>query len=217
MGNSGRLGLAGRGYSSAPDGASEMLEGVRVPIWSTKFLTARWLGPTTPLFESDILPVGTDRLAGTVTSKLDLPLEDAILAFNKHVYILGDVAPGATVRVELSQDRQLSGLLKSNSPKYEPGNVGGGKISRADLMKAVMFHDSQGTSTSERAMANSVLHALDLTGQLALDRPMLVGVVKRPAAQLVLANAPSPPRIDQTTIVRVILPLAKPVGEKSKP
>ena len=54
-----------------------------------------------------------------------------------------------------------------------------------------------------------MLHDLDLTGQLVLDRPMLVARINRPGAQLVLDNAPSTPKIDQTTMLRVILPLNK--------
>ncbi len=49
---------------------------------------------------------GTDRLDGTVTNRQAVPLEDAILAFGKQVYLLGTLAPGATVRVELTQRPQ---------------------------------------------------------------------------------------------------------------
>src|SRR5207253_11441852 len=98
-----------------PPGGSEKLEGVRIPIWSTKLLSGRWFGPAPALVESDLIPAGTDRLVGTVTNRMDVPLEDAIVAYGKHVYQLGRIAPGASVRVELSQDRQLSGLLNSQA------------------------------------------------------------------------------------------------------
>ena len=75
------------------DGAVESLQGVRIPIWSTKCVTARWFGPAAPLVDSDLQPVGTDRLSGTVTNRLDIPLEDAIVAFGKHVYLLGTIGP----------------------------------------------------------------------------------------------------------------------------
>ena len=65
-------------------------------------------------------------------------------------------------------------------------------------------------------MASNPLHDLDLTGQLALDRPMLVARIDRPAAQLVLGNAPAPPKIDQTTMLRVILPLKPAESEDAK-
>ena len=55
-----------------------------------------------------------------------------------------------------------------------------------------MFHDSQSTRTTEPTLGNSALQDLDLTGQLTLDRPMLVARIDRPGAQLVLENAPSP-------------------------
>jgi hypothetical protein len=137
------------------------------------------------------------------------------VAFGKHVYIIGDLAPGESKRVELAQDRQLSGLMKSRSGNVMPDpSAASDRIGRPDLVLALMFHDSQSTFSSERQMANNPLHYLDLTGQLALDRPMLVGRLDRPAARLVLGNAPAPPRIDQTTMLRVILPLGKPPGEE---
>jgi hypothetical protein len=217
MGNTSRIGFSGGGYASMPPGSSEVLEGVRVPIWSTKLLSARWYGPAPAAAEADLLPVGTDRLSGTVTNRLAVPLNDAIVAFGKQVYLLGTVAAGETKRVELSPDRNLSGLLKSRSvnPRTDQESTSG-RISRADLMLALMFHDSQSTASSDRPLASNPLHYLDLTGQLALDRPMLVGRVDRPAARLVLGNAPAPPRVEQTTMLRVILPLGKPPSEDAK-
>lgn len=217
MGGSARIGFSGGGYTSMPPGGSETLQGLRVPIWSTKLLTARWFGPAPALIEADLLPVGTDRLSGTVASRLDQPMEDVILAFGKHVYLLGKVAAGQTVRVELAPDRQLSGLL---SDRCRDGGVvsdhssSTGRISRSALALALMFHDSQGKTTGDRPLASKPLHYLDLTGQLALDRPMLVGRLGRPASRLVLDRAPNPPKVDQTTILRVILPLGKPPAER---
>ena len=51
---------------------------------------------------------------------------------------------------------------------------------------------------------------LDLSGLLALNRPMLVARVKRPGSQLVLTGVRGleNARIDQTTLVRCLLPLA---------
>src|SRR5205823_6643755 len=92
----------------------------------------------------------------------------------------------------------------------DQANQGGSRIARADLMLALMFHDSQNLTTAERPLASTTLHYLDLTGQLSLDRPMLVGAIDRPGTRLVLGNAPVPPQVEQTTMVRVILPLGKP-------
>ncbi len=58
---------------------------------------ARWFGPAGPLVDSDLHPVGTDRLSGTITNRLDIPLEDAIVAFGKQVYLVGTIGPHATI------------------------------------------------------------------------------------------------------------------------
>ena len=213
MGGTNRIGFTGGGYASEPVGGSERLEGVRIPIWSTKLLTGRWFGPAgAPAVESDVTPAGTDRLAGTVTNRLDVPLNDAVLAYGKNVYELKTIAPGATVRVELAADRQLRGFLKDRTRDDLPNAAApASKLNRADLALALMFHDGGTSSVStEASLASNPLHYLDLTGQLALDRPMLVARLERPAARLVLENAPANPRVEQTTMLRVILPLAKP-------
>jgi hypothetical protein len=212
MGNSGRrFSFAGSGYSYQPTGGVESLENVRIPIWSTKCISSRWFGPTVPLIDSDLQPVGTDRLAGIITNRQSIPLDDAILAFGKQVYLLGTLAPGATVRVELTSDRNLSGLLKDRQRNFlsdQPWNRDR-RIDRGDLMLTAMFHDSESTLTSERTLANNPLNGLDLTGQLALQRPMLVARIKRAGARLEMDNVPSAPKIDQLTLVRIILPLNK--------
>jgi hypothetical protein len=182
---------------------------VRIPIWSTKTITAQWFGSGGPLVDADLHRVGTDRLSGAVTNRQSYPLRDSILAYGRQVYQLGTLVPGATVRVALAENRDLSGLMKAKAPNYLPDQPGSGnaKINRPDLLLALMFHDSESNRSSGHSLSNSVLEDLDLTGQLAVDRPILVARIDRPGAQLALGNAPSTPKVDQTTMLRVILPL----------
>ncbi len=110
----------------------------------------------------------------------------------------------------MTQDRNLSGYLKENTKRYlpsQPWNASDQSISRSDLLFALMFHDSGYSANLRTTVASVTLHDIDLTGQLALERPMLVAQIKPPASRLVLAGAPRPPRIDRTTMLRVILPL----------
>lgn len=224
MGNSGQMSFSGGGYEYLPPGGAEKLDGVRIAIWSTQCLTGRWFapGPATPLIEADLRPVGPDRLEGTVTNRSGMPLHDAIVAYNKQVYLVGTIAPGATLRVELSQDRQLSGHLRSKTQNYLPAQPYARqgdmiRINRADLLLELMFHDATTTSAvSETSLSSNVLHDLDLTGLLHLDRPMLVARIDRPTSRLVLENAPSTPKIEQTTLLRVVLPLKTPEGEAAQ-
>ena len=214
MGSSSRrFSFSGGGYAYQPVGAVESLEDVRIPIWSTKCITATWFGPAAPLVESSLEPIGTDRLSGTITNRQSVPLEDAILAYGKQVYLLGTIKPGASVNVALSSDRQLSGHLSSKASKYisdQPWNRDNFHIDRSELLQAVMFHDSE--TRTEQSLGNGPLNGVDLSGQLVLGRPMLVARIARTGARLVLEKVPSTPKIDQLTLVRIILPLKKSEG-----
>jgi len=204
-----RFSFGGGGYSYEPINAAERLKDVRIPIWSTKTLTARWFGQSGPLVESDLRPFGADRLAGSVVNRLGYTLKDAHVAFGGQVYTLGDVAPGQAINIQLADNRSLNGLLKANRGEYmrEQGGGRDQKIDRGLLAFAVMFHDSD-DGRGDEALGNATLHDLDLTGQLALQRPMLVARIDRPAARLAMENAPGEPKVsDQTTMLRIILPL----------
>ena len=214
MGSSSRrFSFGGSGYAYQPTGGVELLENVRIPIWSTKCITSRWFGPAAPLVDSDLQPAGTDRLAGTVTNRQDVPLEDAILAFGKQVYLLGTLAPGATVRVELGSDRNrnLSGYLKDKQKNYlsdQPWNrEHRGSTGRLDAGRDVprqRVDSGQRARPRQRPAPRSGPDRA--TGPATADAR---GPHQSPRRRLVLDNAPSPPKIDQLTLVRIILPLKK--------
>lgn len=210
MGGGGRIGFAGGGYSYE-SGKLDTLNRVRIPIWSTKCFTARWFGTSPSVIESDLSAVGVDQINGLVTNRLGRPLNNAVLCIGTRVYDLGTIAPGASVRVELTPDRTLSGYLKSLNMSAQ-ASYGTTEIDRANLVRTLMFNDAIGGGSEQ--LANATLDDLDLSGQLMLDRPMLVARVDGSAADLVLTGAGSEPKIDQTTIVRIILPLADTRGSK---
>ena len=210
MGGGGRVGFAGGGYSYER-GKLDTLNRVRIPIWSTKCFTARWFGTCPSVIESDLSAVGVDQINGSVTNRLGQPLNNAVLCLGTRVYDLGTIAPGASVRVELNPDRTLSGYLKSLNMSAQ-ASYSTTEIDRANLVRTLMFNDAIGGGPEQ--LANASLDDLDLSGQLMLDRPMLVARVDGAAADLVLTGAGSEPKIDQTTIVRIILPLADTRGSK---
>ena len=214
------MGFGGGGYSYGPLGKAEELDDVRVGIWSTKGFVARWFGPAPAagsIVEADLQPVGTDRLTGTITNRLPVAMTDTIVAYGRQVYFnVGRIEPGATVDIEKFLDRSLAEHLKEKLPQIGTNNYYGQQdnISRADLIREMIFHQSNPSGMEEIA---SRLHAdLDLTGQLALGRPMIVASVDRPGTQLLLGNAPGTAKTEQTTILRVILPLKKEEAAKPK-
>ncbi|HEX8200667.1 MAG TPA: hypothetical protein VF590_09280, partial [Isosphaeraceae bacterium] len=208
-----RGGLASSSYLYEPSGDPDALRGLRIPIWDTKSLAGRWFAPGPAPVTSDLRRVGTDRLEGTITNGLSRPLDDAILAFGPQVYKLGTIAPGQTVRVETAPDQNLSSYLEAKRqaiPNLYPWQAESPDLDRvapSDIVRVLMFHRS--LAARGPMLRSHPLGYLDLTGQLDLDRPILVADVAAPAAVLDLAagGTGSPPRIDRTTLVRVLLPL----------
>ena len=212
MGNSGRrFSFAGNGYAYEPTSNVEWLENVRIPIWSTKCISSRWFGPAVPLVDSDLQPVGTDRLAGIITNRQSVPLEDAILAFGKQVYLLGTIAPGRHGACRTGQRSQPLGALEgqtaqlslrpaleSRPPDRPRRSDARGHVSRQPVdpvHRAGSRQRSPGRSRFDRTACSAPADAR--------------GPDQCPGAQLEIDNAPSTPKIDQLTLVRIILPLTK--------
>ena len=142
--SSARWGARAGGSASAaaatpisPSAGVEWLENVRIPIWSTKCITARWFGPAAPLVDSDLQPVGTDRLAGTVTNRQTSRWKTRSWPSASRSTCWARSAPGATVRVELDQRPQPLGLpegqVGATTCPTSPGTRDF-RIDRADLM-----------------------------------------------------------------------------------
>jgi hypothetical protein len=223
------LGFGNRGYFYGPIGKAEELEKVRIEIWSTKAFLTRTFGPAPAaeaVVESDLQPSGSDRLAGTITNKLPVAMKETILVYGKQVYYkIGRIEPGQTFDIESSGDRsvdrslsehlreELNNFLPQNSTVVGESGAGMQDKLRADLVREILFH--QADATGQESISSRVHHDLDLTGQLALGRPMLVAEVDRPGTQLLIDGKSGSAKTEQTTVLRVILPLKK-EGSASK-
>jgi hypothetical protein len=141
-------------------------------------------------------------------------LRNAVLIFGNQVYDqVGTLAPGGRADFTIgSRVRPLSGYLEDCARRATPSTtrqVGPGatpdRISFPDLVRTLMFR--QGMNPKTGTPPSLPLRMLDLTGQLALGRPMLVAELDGPAADLRLEGAPRDAKAEQTTVVRIVLPL----------
>ena len=219
-GGPGGLSLSAGSYAYSPIGEARTLQGVRVPIWTTKSFAGRWFGAAGPAIDADLQNAGPGRLTGTVTNHLPRTLRRALLLSGSQYYDLGELKPGQSkplgeidpLNVEGRVQRilgQLPGInaYQQYTPNGQPVATVAAGSTRADVVFAAMFRDAAGSSGPQAD--NLAMHDLDLSGQLALDRPMLFAEVDGPAATLGLGKAAGTPKVDQTTVLRVILPPAK--------
>lgn len=205
LGGSARLGFGATGYTATgTDGHPESLQGVRIPIWSTRSFSGRWTGPSdgAVVLDSDLRPVGGDRISGSVRNRLDRPMKNVQVYYGRNVYMLGDIRPGAVGRVDPTRTESMSrflGRLAQNFGRSKDGADPG------DLIRVAMFHDALGPRGEEHP--NLGLHSLDLSDQAnELRRPMIVAEIEAPAAELSLGDGVKPDVLSQRTVLRVVLP-----------
>lgn len=206
-----RLSFSSNSYAYPP-GETDRLEGLRIAMWSSKSLYARWFGSTSEMLidAPDLGNDGYDQLRGSITNVSERTLRSPILLYNDRVFELkGDLPPGQSVEAStLGNARLLSNYVNQVIQGFESFSVQAEPSARRRLLLGLMLH--QGATDKSRAMDNGPLRPLDLTGQLGLERAQLIAEVDGPSAELVLDPAGNKPVGVGTTLIRIVLPLAPP-------
>ncbi len=219
MNNPNRLGLSSTGYSYEPVGEAERIVGARVPIWSTRSFQASWRGRGETIIESSIESASGERVLGTIKNLLPVPLKDVHLAYGKQVFELGTIAPGKTAVVETAKNRSLAGYVQDALANRNINNGNGVEKSAhpaadsARLVRAMMFYSTAGSEAA--VLENHLFRELDLSSRLALDGAILFAEIERPASVLYLGKGKPIPKIDQATVLRVVLPMNPPANDSN--
>ena len=195
-----------------PLGGVESLENVRIPIWSTKCISARWFGPAAPLVDSELQPMGTDRLEGTITNRLRAcPLEDrrSSPTARKSIATSARSSPPLRFEVELSARPQpFSRLRDMQSGYYDPQtqylttqvNIDRYKLEREIHSREEQYVEAVSPLATQRRSCYLTISQATPT----LDRPMLLGNVGRLqpdldlSGHLALDRPPCSSRINRT-------------------
>ena len=201
-----------------PTGALQTIAGVRVPIWSTRSFTGRWWNhaPGIRMVDADVHRIAGDRASGSIRNLLDYPLHNTQLFYGRNVYDVGTIRPRGIGRIDFSKAesvaRSLGRLVQDaeraqSSQSKQPANRERNAKIKADLLRAVLFHDAMGNRAD--TYPSHALADLDMTGQLIeLKRPFLVAEVDMAATELSLSGETKAPELEQTTLVRIVLDMA---------
>ena len=201
---------------------------VPIPVWSTKSFTARWNAPTRALLQSDL----TDEnqiLTGTLTSVLDFPLEQCILAYGRSVYELGTIAPGASAQVgSMTRRSELKTLLTGrqvvfveSSEKYrqEATPYDQSSTDVPYILRMMMFYQEAG-GRRYTGLENAFQNFVDLSALLKADRAILVAQcpsgaqAKLQGAVLLRDGQPlGGTKSRHVTMYRFVFPVKKEKGE----
>ena len=77
-------------------------ERVPIAIWSTKAFVGRWWRHASQPIEAELSDDG--QLAGTLTSRLDAPLDDCVLIYDRWAYPLRQLEPGQQIDIDSELD-----------------------------------------------------------------------------------------------------------------
>jgi hypothetical protein len=215
MGRRGGVGLFRRGYRFGQD--AQTLEDVPVQVWSMKGFSARWHGTAAAAVEAKLESVDINRVKGTLTNRLGIPLEDCTLVFGGKggkVYPLGNLPIDGSVVVGKRTTEDLNGHLSRRAApfvgtqaRYVQAYNQPSQFNPTDLVFTMMFHDR--LPEGNQFAANDYFNDLDLSEQLDHERAILVGRVSSKGSKLILNDGEVNENIQRACYLRVILPVTK--------
>ncbi|MGQ9575537.1 MAG: hypothetical protein ACUVUC_09475 [Thermoguttaceae bacterium] len=209
-----------RPYRVAP--RLDALEKVPVPVWSTKSLAARWTARIERSLESDL----TDQArtpVGQITNRLDFPLAQCLLCYDRWVYELGTLNPGQSARIIATQERRdlrtfLTGQTLFLGVQRQAARYDQSSVDLAYILRAMTFFKRAG-GYRYTGLTNRYQGYVDLSDLLSAGRAILVAVAaddpRSPhhGAQLVCDGHPAvTPRDRHTTLCRFVLPVNRPTA-----
>jgi hypothetical protein len=145
QGRRGQTGLFDRGYQFSPQ--LDALVGLPVQEWSTRTLVGRWSGPAAQTIEAELQNLDEGLLAGHVTNRSGMALEECVLLHANWAYVLPSLAEGGVATIDDSlQPRSVKTALTGGDPSLgdaapplDPLHA-----SVEGLARAMMFHEALG-------------------------------------------------------------------------
>jgi hypothetical protein len=182
------------GMHAAAGAGSPLVEGYRISSSlsrirnvtiedaSTRAFCARWSGEARPLLEAEIRATADGGLHGTLTNRLSVPLEPAVLLFGRWGYVLGKIEPGASLELAKLERRDLDAVLKQHevlrneksqvylhtSKPYDPAS-----IDLPTIVQTMMFYQLAG-GRPYTGLADNQQTFVDFSHLVRLGRAVLV-------------------------------------------
>jgi hypothetical protein len=213
-GDSRFTGGAGGLFAGQYDFSPELdgLQSVPVQVWSTKgfFARSKYQNPEAPAANMVLAPDGVP--AGTIRNTLPVELSQCLLISGTWVYLLGDLKPGASARLQPGEQRDLKHVLRhpetwKTSPHMNQGSAESQKAIQA--LEDMLFFKAAGEGAN-RHTTNAHESYIDFSDMLDQNRAVLVAYAQEPAVQLE-SRGETLGGADDThwTVYRFVYPLTK--------
>jgi hypothetical protein len=201
-------GLPGAGFGGmgSPSGASALfagayrfspalnaVEGMPIAVWSTKGVTGRWHGAAASPVVAKLSDRGDKLLAGTLQSRLDEPLTDCVLIYDRWAYPIEKLEPRSRIIVESQLDPQTvetyfkQASLYDNQTTLSTYDTSGMQTEK--IVEAMLFYNSLG-GQAYTGLSNQFQSYIDGSGLLRCGRAVLFGRGSSGGGQLVRDGKP---------------------------
>jgi len=195
------------------------ISGVPLAKWSSQSFVARWemdrQAADSHGLNASLTATIDRRLRGTMVNRLDSPLTDCVLLFDRWAYPLGTLTPGKSVSLDRAEWQTIDTYLTKRRTiaahdEVPPYDRAGFDVLR--IMEVMMFYDAAGGS-NYAGLVNRYQRFTDLTDQLEFGRAILVG--RGPAGAVVQIDGR--PATDEaqgvhTSMYRYVIPVESPNG-----
>jgi hypothetical protein len=213
-------------YDFAPE--LEVMEGVPVPAWSSKSLTARWTSLGSPCPEAKLTDDNLTPL-GTIKNTFDFPLQNCFLVYRRWAYNLGTLEPGQVIQIDPMLKRsELKTLLTGRKIVFtekrdkfyeETTPYDQASVNPTYVLRAMMFYEEAGGKRYTR-FANGYQRFVDFSELLKTNRAVLVaeGPRRCPGVQWLRGDAPlAPEESERVTVYRFVYPIEEVKKNQARP
>ncbi len=198
-------------YSFSP--RLDAMSRVPIAIWSSKSFVARWWRVQPAAVEAQLSDQG--KLAGTLKSRLEEPLEDCVLLYDRWVYPVRQLRPGQQLDVETQLDPEVQTAdtylrhvtVQGDRSVSAPYDRASFDITR--VVEIMGCHELAGGSTYT-ALANQYQSFVDLSSLIKDGQAVLLGKSRRSATELERDGQPLDAQTQHWTVYRFVFPVAKP-------
>jgi hypothetical protein len=202
-------------YTYSANAATEnaaSLAGVPIAAYSSKCFAGEWINNRARLVEADLHErpdhqlTGTVRLAAGDASDAGFSMTNCVLFHDRDAYLIPRFSAAEPINVELLESRMADTYFTqrkiNQTTLYDRAGT-----DRARVLEIMMFYRAAG-GLQYVGLLNRYQHFLDLSGQLGLDRAILIGFGP-PASALTVDGDPVPAdaAAEHITIYRFVLPV----------
>lgn len=221
------LSLFTRPYLCSPDavmGGYASIGPVPIAACSSKCFTCQWINVRSRLVEADLRQRSDHQLVGVIrladaaqtnaestggagqASGAELKLTNCVLLHQRDAYLIPELSAAEPIDVgslePLTADTYFTQRKLNQTTQYDRAGT-----DRERILEMMMFYRAAG-GLQYIGLLNRYQHYLDLSGQLGLDRAILIGFGP-PASELTVDGGPVPPdaSAEHITIYRFVIPV----------